>query len=494
MSDVQDDGYLRVHRHTPGPAFALAAQFLVGQPVLIRTSDGRFVPGVTATPSTHLSGFRSADDRARVQTLDDIWIDVGASSRDQVTALGIRILDPVTLRERAVSIGDGRVAGIAVSFRAAATAVLEAVRRQGEVTAPRAPGGVSIAWVGQSQFGHRGLVRLLETMKPDRVVVLRGGVAPGDDARGSVGEVGRGPVIADGDTWLSERAAAAGVAVQTVPAARMAVNPGDAYKAIPMHVVSVPVQFAQTPVETADGRDVEALARLVAALAGYGPLRADDSDAGDMPDPAPVAVPALARPNDAAALAAAHVRSGGGAVRRLGSRGPGARRGSEAAAAVGEAGGRRKGNVRVTFGAGPRPLVFVAHMDEVGFEIARIADDGALSVRARGGMYLSVYEAHPVLVHTPKGPLGAVLAPRRGYATAKAAQPAIDDLSCLSAPPARPRPRRSAWPSGRARPSGSASCRWPARAARAARWTIATDRPRSCWRCSRSIPRSSPTT
>ena len=193
VSDVQDDGYLRVHRHTPGPAFALAAQFLVGQPVLIRASDGRFVPGVTATPSTHLSGFRSADDRARVQTLDDIWIDVGASSRDQVTALGIRILDPVTLRERAVNIGDGRVAGIAVSFRAAAAAVLEAVRRQGEVTTPRAPGGVSVAWVGQSQFGHRGLVRLLETMKPDRVVVLRGGVAPGDDARGSVGEVGRGP-------------------------------------------------------------------------------------------------------------------------------------------------------------------------------------------------------------------------------------------------------------------------------------------------------------
>ena len=99
VSGVQDDGYLRVHRHTPGPAFALAAQFLVGQPVLIRTTDGRFVPGVTATPSTHLSGFRSADDRARVQTLDDIWIDVGASSRDEVTALGIRVLDPVTLRE-----------------------------------------------------------------------------------------------------------------------------------------------------------------------------------------------------------------------------------------------------------------------------------------------------------------------------------------------------------------------------------------------------------
>jgi putative aminopeptidase FrvX len=428
VSEVQDDGYLRVHRHTPGPAFALAAQFLVGQPVLIRTSDGRFVPGVTATPSTHLSAFRSADDRARVQTLDDIWIDVGASSRDQVTALGIRILDPVTLRERAVSIGDGRVAGIAVSFRAAATAVLEAVRRQGEVTAPRAPGGVSIAWVGQSQFGQRGLVRLLETMKPDRVVVLRGGVAPGDDARGSVGEVGRGPVIADGDTWLSERAAAAGLAVQTVPAARMAVNAGETYKAIPMHVVSVPVQFAQTLVETADGRDVEALARLVAALAGYGPLGADDSDAGEMPDPAPVAVPALARPNDAAASLLRTFEAVAEQYGVSGHEGPVRDSVLKQLPAWAKPQVDAKGNIRVTVGAGPRPLVFVAHMDEVGFEIASIADDGAMTVRARGGMYLSVHEGHPMLVHTPKGPLGAVLAPRRGYASSKAAQPAIDDL------------------------------------------------------------------
>jgi hypothetical protein len=90
-------------------------------------------------------------------------------------------------------------------------------------------------------------------MKPDRVVVLRGGVAPGDDPRGSAGEIGRGPVIAEGDTWLAERAAAAAVPVQTVAAARLAVNASAAYPAIPMHVIAVPVQFAQTPVEVADG-------------------------------------------------------------------------------------------------------------------------------------------------------------------------------------------------------------------------------------------------
>jgi putative aminopeptidase FrvX len=428
VSEVRGDGYLRVHRHTPTPSFPLAAQFLVGQPMLIRTADGRFVPGVTATPSTHLSGFRSAEDRARVQTLDDIWLDVGASSRDEVTALGIRILDPVTLRERAAGIGDGRVAGVAVSHRAAATALLEAVRRQREPAAPRAPGGVSIAWVGQSQFGHRGLVRLLETMKPDRVVVLRGGVAPGDDARGSAGQVGGGPVIAEGDAWLAERAAAAGVTVQTVPAARLAVNTGDAYQAIPMHVIAVPVQFAQTPVETADGRDVDALARLVASLAGYGPPGAGEDDQGDMPDPMPLAVPALARPNDAAQSLLRAFESVAEQYGVSGHEGPVRDAILKQLPAWAKPQVDAKGNIRVTVGQGPRPLVFVAHMDEVGFEIASIADDGSIAVRTRGGMYLSVHEGHPMLVHTTTGPMGAVLAPRRAYPSSTVAQPAIDEL------------------------------------------------------------------
>lgn len=445
VSAITDDGYLRVHRHTPAPAHPLGAQFLVGQPVLVRTADGRFVPGGTATPSTHLSGFRSADDRARIQTLDDVWVDVGASSRDEVAALGIRMLDPVTPRERVVAVGDGRVAGLAVSYRAGAAALLEAVRRRPDTPpAPAQSGGVSIAWVGQSQFGHRGLVRLIETLKPDRIVLLRGGVAPGEDARGSAGEPAQGPAIVEGDTWLAERAAAAGVTVQQLPAARMRVNLPDAYRSIPVHVMSVPVHFAQTPVELADGRDVEAAARLVAAVAGFGPLRADDDDVGDLPDPMPIAQPAV----DRAAQADSTPADGSRAVdpRALletfeavasqygvsGHEGP-----------VREAILRRlpswakpevdaKGNIRVTAGEGPRPIVFVAHMDEVGFEIAAIQDDGSMRVRTRGGMYLSVYEAQPMLVHTPKGAVGAILAPRRGYTTARTAQPSVDDLRLVT--------------------------------------------------------------
>lgn len=84
VSAITDDGYLRVHRHTTAPASRLGTQYFIGQPILIRTATGRMVAGVTATPSTHLRAFRNQEDEARIKSLDDIWIDVGADSRAAV--------------------------------------------------------------------------------------------------------------------------------------------------------------------------------------------------------------------------------------------------------------------------------------------------------------------------------------------------------------------------------------------------------------------------
>src|SRR5690606_1062639 len=140
-------------------------------------------------------------------------------------------------------------------------------------------------------------MRLIDTLKPDRVVMLRGGVAPGPDPLGSVGEPGRGPVVAEGDAWLMEQAAAAKIAVQTVPSGRLAVNLGAAHKDLPVHVVATPVLCAQTPVELADARDVESLAQLVGAIAGYGPLAGGRGDATGSPAVSASGSPAIDSPD-----------------------------------------------------------------------------------------------------------------------------------------------------------------------------------------------------
>jgi putative aminopeptidase FrvX len=70
------------------------------------------------------------------------------------------------------------------------------------------------------------------------------------------------------------------------------------------------------------------------------------------------------------------------------------------------------GNLLVRAGSGAPLTVFVAHLDEIGFSVTDIRDDGRLGLRAVGGFFPSLFEAEPALVHTGAGIVPAVFAPR----------------------------------------------------------------------------------
>ena len=75
--------------------------------------------------------------------------------------------------------------------------------------------------------------------------------------------------------------------------------------------------------------------------------------------------------------------------------------------------------------AGPeraaKTLLFIAHMDETGYLVTAIREDGALEVRPVGGFFETLYEGQVVLVHTAKGDVGGVVPPRPNYLEASAA-------------------------------------------------------------------------
>ena len=60
----------------------------------------------------------------------------------------------------------------------------------------------------------------------------------------------------------------------------------------------------------------------------------------------------------------------------------------------------KRGNVRLALGRGPIRAVFVAHMDEVGFEIERIEKDGTLVLRALGGFYSQLWPGRVIYLKT----------------------------------------------------------------------------------------------
>lgn len=69
------------------------------------------------------------------------------------------------------------------------------------------------------------------------------------------------------------------------------------------------------------------------------------------------------------------------------------------------------GNVWLTVGRGGPRVVFIAHMDEIGFSVTGIEDDGRLEIRPLGGFLPFLFEAEPALVHTGAADVPGVFTP-----------------------------------------------------------------------------------
>lgn len=76
------------------------------------------------------------------------------------------------------------------------------------------------------------------------------------------------------------------------------------------------------------------------------------------------------------------------------------------------------GNLWLTVGKGEPTVVFVAHLDEVGFRVTSIRDDGSLELAPVGGIFPSLWEAKPALVHTGRNVIPGVFMPRDSAAPA----------------------------------------------------------------------------
>jgi putative aminopeptidase FrvX len=70
------------------------------------------------------------------------------------------------------------------------------------------------------------------------------------------------------------------------------------------------------------------------------------------------------------------------------------------------------GNLWVSLGQGDPVVVFIAHLDEIGFRVTGIRQDGSLELTPVGGLFPSLWEAQPALVHTGSATVPGVFMPR----------------------------------------------------------------------------------
>src|SRR6185295_2766517 len=164
VTEITDDGYLRLREAGAGRQHPLWIQFHEGQRIKVLTRAGS-VPGVVIVKSTHLQRGRPAN--APITTLDDLWVDVGATSKAEVRQLGIEMLDAV-VRDMPVShYADSFVVGQLAGVRVGCAALAAAAR--GEVV----NGETIFLLTTLRSFGHDGLEAALRSLgRVDEVTVL----------------------------------------------------------------------------------------------------------------------------------------------------------------------------------------------------------------------------------------------------------------------------------------------------------------------------------
>ena len=268
VKHITDEGVLRF-----GPIGGWDGAVLVGQRVAVQTSTGP-VPGVIGRTPIHLL---EDDDRKKVPKLEQLTIDIGASSRDDAARL-VSIGDPAVIAVQPVELANGRVASKAMDNRLGAYIVLEAARRvAADGGAKWAIASVAAAQEETTFAGARTSAYALNFQACIVVDVTFASDIPGiDAAKEGEAKLGHGVQISRGANLhprmtelLIQTAEAENIPYTMAVPGRNSGTDADAIhfarEGVPCGLVSVPLRYMHSPVETVQLADVEHAIELLAA-------------------------------------------------------------------------------------------------------------------------------------------------------------------------------------------------------------------------------------
>ena len=395
VSQVQPNGYLRVAPAGGGQVGPLFHQFLEGHDVRILSEAGPR-NAISCVPSSHYDNLRVEPERSKAPfSWQAAFLDVGAASAAQVAQQGIRLLDPLTLEKKPVFFGQQWVAAPAMKTKAAAMALATVAQT---LAASPVKGTVVIAWTTMELLNGKGFEAVANHYGPfDEVYRF--------DRTLEAEAAGSGQVLAD---QLLPGAVPSDVQV-TAPAraGRKPVLPNVQLTAARTYLLGLPARYANTPVETVALTEVQHLTQAWLRAAG-----AANAAAATLSPPTPSLAPALPPLTPGAKLLAGLVGQYGVSTAETPVREFIAQQLPRWAHPETDA----AGNLVLSFGQGPRHLVFVAHMDEVGFVVDSIRPDGRLVLGLKGGAFSWLWEAQPALLHTPgQVDVPALFEPRAYY-------------------------------------------------------------------------------
>jgi len=253
-------------------------QVLLSQRVVVRTSKGDLM-GVIAAKPPHIL---TAEERKKLVTKDKMYIDIGASSKEEAEEMGVKIGDPVVPWSPFSLLRDGKIAmGKAFDDRIGAFIMMETIRRIKEEGTEH-PNTVYGAATVQEEVGLRGAQTVAHLVDPDVGIVLEvdiSGDAPGIEPPKAPTRMGKGPslVTFDGSMipnqplkeFVIKTAEDIGVPLQLSHVARGGTDAGKIHLnrvGCPSVVIGVPTRHIHSHVGLLSIEDAENAVKLVVEL------------------------------------------------------------------------------------------------------------------------------------------------------------------------------------------------------------------------------------
>lgn len=210
-------------------------------------------------------------------TLKNIFLDAGCSSKEEVEELGIHVGTVVTYEDEFMILNKNKFVGRALDNRLGGFIIAE-VARMLHANKKKLPFGLYVVNAVQEEVGLRGAQMIAERIKPNVAIVtdvchdtstpMINKIEQGDFA------IGKGPVLTVGPavhnnlrSLIIERAEKAKIPFQRAAASRATGTDTDAFAysndGVPSALISIPLRYMHTTVETAHQEDVENTIKMI---------------------------------------------------------------------------------------------------------------------------------------------------------------------------------------------------------------------------------------
>ncbi|MCR5886973.1 M42 family metallopeptidase [Hymenobacter sp. J193] len=264
---ITESGFLYLRRN--GGSDPLVAP---SKRVNIHTNKG-IVKAVFGWPAIHVR--KTEQDKA--PTIETVFLDCGASSKEEVEQMGIHVGSVVTFEDEFMVLNDKFYVGRALDNRVGGFMIAEVARMLKE-NGKKLPFGLYIVNAVQEEIGLRGAEMIAHRINPDVAIitdVTHDTQSPMYEKKTS-GDIfcGKGPVITYGPAvqnnlrdLIIETAQKAEIPFQRAAATRATGTDTDAFAysgaGVASALISLPLKYMHTTVETVHKDDVESVTQLI---------------------------------------------------------------------------------------------------------------------------------------------------------------------------------------------------------------------------------------